>query len=239
MTIRHLLTLTAGWPYTELGDRIYTLPYLLRQPRVREPGEQFEYDDIAPHLVSAILTRVTGTSAAAYAKRELFEPLGMWRDLATWPDAPGAFHRFGAWPADGLPWKCDGEGISTGGFGAHCTLRDMARFGLLYASGGCWEGRQLIPANYFEESTRPHSPGGSPSWMPYGYLWWLPVWHRGRAMLAAGWGGQNIYVNADVDLVIAVACANRPGGPMHNGNVINRYLLPAVRDWASPARTPA
>ena len=226
--LRQLLTLTAGWPYQGLGESPWSVPHLLRRPLARPPGEAFEYDDGSPHLLSAILTKLTGLSAAAYAERELFRPLGIWREGESWSSSPGTRQPFGAWPPDGLPWKCDGEGISTGGFGLHLTLRDMARFGLLLASGGRWEDRQLIPEGYVEELTRPHNRGGSPIWRPYGYLWWLPSWHRGQAMLAAGFGGQEIYVNSTLDLVVAIACTLRSGGPTHNGGLLDRFLLPAV-----------
>ena len=66
-------------------------------------------------------------------------------------------------------------------------------------------------------------------WMPYGWLWWVPVWHRGRAMLAAGFGGQAIYVNADLDLVIVLATKPRPG-QLDDWIVLTRYLIPAVTE---------
>jgi CubicO group peptidase (beta-lactamase class C family) len=231
ISIRHLLTLSTGWPYRERGERVWSVPHLLRQPLIRPPGEAFEYDEAAPHLLSAILTRLTGASAAAYARGGLFDSLGIWRDTSAWSEVPGTVHRIGAWPADGLPWKCDGEGISAGGFGLHLTAREMAKLGLLYASGGMWEDRQILPAKYVAESTQPWVRGGSPVWMPYGYLWWIPTWHRGQGMLAAGFGGQAIYVNSALDVVMAITCASRRGPEPHNGGILNRYLLPAVRDW--------
>ena len=237
LTVRRLLTLTAGWQYRE--GHLWSLAEVLHDPLVREPGAQFEYEDNAPHLLSALLSQVTGMNAAAFAQRELFEPLGMWRQASSWREAAGTICRRRGEPShaspgqerDRAPWLATQEGISRGGFGLHLTLRDMARFGLLYASGGCWDGQQIIPPDYLEDSLRPQSPGGSPVWMPYGYLWWVPAWHRGRAALAAGWGGQEIYVNRDLDLVIAVACTTKPERP-HNGGIISRYLLPAVQDWA-------
>lgn len=240
LRLRHLLTLTAGWPYRE--THLWSVSDIVRDPLVREPDSQFEYDDNAPHLLSAVLNQIAGMGAAAFAQRKLFEPLGMWRDAKRWRDTAGTVVRRRGEPtthacageaAEKTPWLTSPEGISRGGFGLHLTLRDMARFGLLYASDGFWEGRQILPEDYVTESTTPRSSGGSPVWMPYGYLWWLPVWHRGHACMAAGWGGQEIYVNQDLDLVVAIACTLRPDRPPHNQNVVNRYLLPAVRDWTS------
>jgi CubicO group peptidase (beta-lactamase class C family) len=233
ITLRHLLSLTAGWKYREYGPELAPVAERLAQPLTTAPGERFCYEENAPHLLSAILSRLAGMSLAEYARRELFEPLGVWREMERWRDAPGTVNPAGRWPADGLPWKCDAEGVSTGGVGLHLTLRDLARFGLLYASGGVWEARQLIPPDYLRESTRAQSRGGSPMWMPYGWLWWIPAWHRGSPLLAAGWGGQRLYVNKTLDLVTAVVCAYKPGGPADEGGVLDRYLLTAVEDWTA------
>lgn len=49
-------------------------------------------------------------------------------------------------------------------------LRDYARFGLLLAHDRHWRGRQIIPAAWIEEATRPQASNG------YGYqVWILPA----------------------------------------------------------------
>jgi CubicO group peptidase (beta-lactamase class C family) len=230
LTLERLLTLTSGWPYREFRSAPKTVAEMLAAPLSWRPGERFSYGETPPHLMSAILTQVTGCSTASFARRELFEPLGIWRDAEQWRDRPGT-HNLGPEPTDGLPWRCDADGITAGGYGLHLTLRDMARFGLLYASQGIWAGQQLIPADWVRTSGTPHSPGGSPMWMPYGYFWWLPMWHRGGARLAAGYGGQEIYVNPELDLVVAIACTLRDDQPPDNRKITTQYLLPAIRDW--------
>jgi CubicO group peptidase (beta-lactamase class C family) len=62
------------------------------------------------------------------------------------------------------------------------SARDLARFGLLFLSQGCWEGKQIIPTAWIQESTAPYSDTVS-NFMPkgtgyYGYLWWVA--ERGR-----------------------------------------------------------
>ncbi|HEX6510898.1 MAG TPA: serine hydrolase [Chloroflexota bacterium] len=230
LTLRHLLTLTAGWPYHDFDQRPMTVPDMLAEPRATPPGQRFQYGETPPHLVSAILSQLTGVSAAEYARRELFGPLGMWREAERWRDAPGTRQYHGHWPDDDLPWTCDANGISNGGFGLHLTVRDLARFGLLYARGGLCDGRQLVPADYLAASTTPQSRGGSPMWAPYGCFWWLPTWHRGQPFMAAGFGGQLLYVNTDLDLIIAIACATRLEAPS-NGGILYRYLLPALMSF--------
>ena len=57
------------------------------------------------------------------------------------------------------------------------TARDMARFGHLFLSQGCWNGKEIIPAAWVKESTAPISDTVG-DFLPlgmgyYGYLWWI------------------------------------------------------------------
>jgi CubicO group peptidase (beta-lactamase class C family) len=101
------------------------------------------------------------------------------------------------------------------------STRDMARVGYLMLRRGKWNDRQVVPADWVDESTRPFTrvtemnPSrrrGGP--FGYGYLWW--VWDGPHAAGAyegayAGHGaiGQHITVVPKLDLV--VAHKTRPG----------------------------
>jgi CubicO group peptidase (beta-lactamase class C family) len=93
------------------------------------------------------------------------------------------------------------------------SARDSARFGLLFLQNGRWEGRQIIPTEWIEESTRPWSDSGD--YIPgtfYGYLWWVfPLGYgeedgllylsQYQSYAALGAYGQVIQVIPDADLV--------------------------------------
>lgn len=73
------------------------------------------------------------------------------------------------------------------------TARDAARFGLLFANGGRWNGKQIIPEAWVGESTQAHSRTNRGN-RGYGYMWWelsSEPWGKGGAY-AAGFGGQVI-----------------------------------------------
>jgi hypothetical protein len=56
------------------------------------------------------------------------------------------------------------------------TARDLARFGLLMLRNGSWNGTQLIPAGWIEESTHAYTTDTRPlasDGAGYGYLWWV------------------------------------------------------------------
>ena len=51
------------------------------------------------------------------------------------------------------------------------TARDMARFGLLFLRNGNWNGRQIIPQGWIEESTKAYSIVDEQMGVGYGYMW--------------------------------------------------------------------
>jgi CubicO group peptidase (beta-lactamase class C family) len=108
-----------------------------------------------------------------YARRGLFEPLGMRHTgLHVYPDGQAWTH------AD-----------------METTPRDLARIGQLMVQGGRWKGRQIVPEAWIRESTRP-----SQSLYPdYGFLWWLNV-PGGYA--ARGHLDTNVYVLPVQELVV-------------------------------------
>jgi CubicO group peptidase (beta-lactamase class C family) len=79
---------------------------------------------------------------------------------------------------------------------------DMARLGQLYLQKGRWEGRQIVPQAYAMAATQAQNAGGPPVSMPYGFMWWILP--SGRTFMAAGFGGQYIWVHPPLDLVVAV-----------------------------------
>ncbi|HEV7574197.1 MAG TPA: exo-beta-N-acetylmuramidase NamZ domain-containing protein [Thermoanaerobaculia bacterium] len=82
ITIRHLLTHTSGlrpdldlstpWSGYETAIRMA----IAEEPRQR-PGFTFRYSDINFELLGEIVKRVSGDNLDVFAKREIFEPLGM------------------------------------------------------------------------------------------------------------------------------------------------------------------
>ena len=224
ITVRQLLTMTAGFDWDEqardncfaarsascdrFNDKGDPLNFALRRPVTAEPGTVFRYDSHSSHLLSVILSRATGMSAARFAEKHLAPALGVTR----------------------YQWASDAQGHSRGGSGLQLTARDMARFGALYLHGGRWAGQQVIPADFAEASARPQSAGGWPwpSWARYGYQWWVLPDPGGPASYAAnGFGGQYIYVVPASDLVVVIT--SHPGERRDTGGILREYVLPSLR----------
>jgi CubicO group peptidase (beta-lactamase class C family) len=94
-------------------------------------------------------------------------------------------------------------------YGFRISARDLARVGQLYLQQGAWDGAQVVPAAWIEESTRATSETGqSGTYGGYGYMWWTAIEDRGTipagAYSASGAGGHTLEVLPQLDTVIVV-----------------------------------
>jgi CubicO group peptidase (beta-lactamase class C family) len=196
ITIRDMLQMRAGYPWEESSAELFDLLYsgfrpsnLVDVPLVRDPGADFDYSNLTSHLVGVIVARACETDLKSFAQKHLFEPIEV---------------QVGDWTTD---W----EGNYNGHGDLHFTARDMAKFGLLYLNDGEYEGKQVIPSDWVQESLRIYSEdawdyrvGRNFKDIGYGYQWWSVTAGDHQYNLAWGHGGQQIVVLDEVDLVVVV-----------------------------------
>lgn len=185
VTLRHLLTMTSGLPRlttTSVGYVGDKNPYVISQPVTNEPGTVWEYSNEGVQLLSPILDKAAGEPIQDYARKRLFEPLGM-RNTRLHTDTKGH-----AWTYADM----------------ETTARDFARIGLLMKNKGMWERRRILSEAWVEQSTR-----ASQTLNPrYGLLWWLFDSPRGYG--AQGHLDTNLYVFPERDLIV-VRMQAKPG----------------------------
>jgi CubicO group peptidase (beta-lactamase class C family) len=184
LTIEHLLTMTLGHrpviSPAPADSSSNWVDLFFDQSFTHKPGTVFQYDPFAPYMLSAILQKAAGKTAADYLREKLFDPLGI-RDF-TWP--------------------ADAQGVNYGN--SHMELRpiDMAKFGYLFVNEGNWDGRQLISKEWVQKSTAKHldtkGKMNSAEDFGYGYLWWMNSF---EGYSAHGSGGQYIFVIPGLDVV--------------------------------------
>ncbi|XOK64571.1 serine hydrolase domain-containing protein [Paenibacillus elgii] len=226
ITIRHLLTMTAPYPFEDWNEPLdkmcmqadwvkYTLDMLGQQGSIGA----FKYSTAGAHLLSAILTRSTGTSAREFANERLFKPIGM-KEIPDYEMKSFGFEDLFGKNVKG--WVNDPNGNSTGGWGLTLTPRDMARFGFVYLNRGHWDNHQIVSEAWIDESTAmtPHN---------YGYLWWLREEDGVFATLALGDGGNVICCIPEKDLVVAMA-SEFIIHPRDRWTLIKEWIIPAVID---------
>jgi CubicO group peptidase (beta-lactamase class C family) len=182
LTMRSGLESTSGPNYGPWVRSRNWVQYALERPLVSEPGTTMEYSTGTSHVLSAILTRISKKSTWQFAQETLARPLGI-----------------------SLPrWIRDPQGIYFGGNEMLMTPRQMVAFGELYLNRGRAKGRQVVPADWVDESCRPRTRSVWDPTREYGYGWWIQDIGGYRACFAWGYGGQYIFTFRDLDLVVVV-----------------------------------
>jgi CubicO group peptidase (beta-lactamase class C family) len=187
MTVQHLLDMTSGFEWQEKNYspdetimRMYKAPdrteFVLNQPMSSAPGTKFYYNSGNPYVLSALITKKTGSNAFDFATKELFGPLGI--TSAKWG-------------------KVDAQGVTDGEAGLSLAPHDMARIGYLYLHDGMWDGKQIIPSSWVERAKAGIVPatGGT----HYSNLWWS--FPEKGAYMALGRHSQMILVMPKLDVV--------------------------------------
>jgi len=78
LTVEHLLTMSCGHASTRYaGSGTEQMRNFLATPFSSKPGTVFAYDVACSHVLSHILTRLTGVSTREYLKTRLFDKLGI------------------------------------------------------------------------------------------------------------------------------------------------------------------
>jgi len=214
LDVRHLLSMSAGLEWDE-SSTAYTDPtnshwqmrqaadpieFVLSRAQVAAPGMVFAYSTGLTALLGEVVARAAGEPFYDYIARELFEPLGI-----------GEFR----W----LEGYYQGDLAFAGG-GLQLRARDMVKFGVVYMNGGVWQGVQVVPSGWVQESTSPQAS------VSYGYQWWLGTHPLGGPFFrAVGLGGQHIFVFPGADLVVAFTSNGSGAGPY---DLMDDYILAGI-----------
>ena len=247
ISLRQLMDMTAGFPPDQPRDVIWKVfqhgrdpvPLILTEGLSVEPGEVFQYSSRSSHLVSAVLQaaleRTRGErfpTVLAYARAKLFDPL----EIDTHPayekpvvlPTPLSYDTMSA-----FGWGTDAAGLHS----ACCLLRlrpaDMIKIGELYLGDGVWQGKQILPPGWVEQSTTvgPLSP-------EYALMWWrmaiIPTTDNPTpqdTLIARGSEGQLIAIVPDRHLVAAVGSIPTKDYAISDSDVsflLTDVILPAL-----------
>lgn len=193
ITIENLLTMSSGldcndWDKKSKGqeDRVHKkkdwIAYTLQLPLVNEPGKVSNYCSMGTVLLAEIIKITSGMEVDEFAKKYLFEPMGI------------THQKWG---------HTNAKEVITSGKRLYLRSRDLAKLGLLVANQGQWKGNQLVSSNWIMEATTPKTKITN---LDYGYLWWnIPLQFNGNILVsrtATGNGGQYIFIIPDKDLVV-------------------------------------
>jgi CubicO group peptidase (beta-lactamase class C family) len=179
--------------------------FVLERPIVEAPGTRWSYSGGATALLGALIAKGTGQSLPDFARRALFEPLG----ITT------------------FTWMAGGDGVASAASGLRLAPRDLARIGQVVCDGGRWEGRQVVPAAWLETALRPRVPIAEG--VGYSYQWYAGMFANGHRWVAGrGNGDQRLVVVPSLALVVTIAAGaydSAEQGTMPDV-ILNEVVLP-------------
>ncbi|MFN3841296.1 MAG: serine hydrolase domain-containing protein [Cyclobacteriaceae bacterium] len=198
ITLAHLLNMRSGIQFKDhdlpwgdkpkayyhprLRERIYELPVK------KEPGAAFQYNSYNPIVVGMILEKVCGQSPAQYFEESIWNKLGM--------------EYSGSWSLDS-----DESRMTKMESGLNLRAIDFAKIGRLVLHHGNWNGKEIIPQAWMEESSHISAANHVPEFgeeIHYEKFWWLHSKDHKHAYIISGWGhlGQYLYIFPDEGVII-------------------------------------
>jgi len=221
ITLRNLMTMQSGLEFIDTnggyiqaflsdeGKYYYTEEIkreLLQVKLVNTPGTVWKYKSIDAFLLTWALENATGQKAAAYLEDKVWTKIG-----TAYPSTLGLDH-----PA----------GLANMASRFQATAIDLAKVGRLYLEKGQFNGQQIIPQAWVENSlnTADGKPVTSKGWQrtTQHYLWWIPQQGVNGDFAAEGMRGQRLYVDPLTNTII-VQFALRGAGD-YPYRKISRYL---------------
>ena len=155
-TIKHLLTLTSGYPsaflrmtWDGLRERQFVkdkYALALRQKPTWLPGKRYRYGCSHFMLLGEIIKRKTKRNPLEYLQEKVFTPIGF---------------RYAGWIRDP-------RGNPMLSYGCWTTAREWAKFGMLVRDDGSFKGKRVIPAGLIKQCL-----SGTEAMPAYGLTFWL------------------------------------------------------------------
>jgi len=222
VTIRDLLTMTAGFAWEEMipfddpnNDNANMfesgnwLQYSLSRPMATEPFKEFKYNSGCPMIVAGIIEKATKMKLDDFADKYLFGPLKINR----------------------YTWLKDRAGFCHAGGGLSMLPADVVKIGILVSNNGKWDSKQVVTEEWIRKVTISYI-STSFDTSGYGYFWWIRdmrIRENKTIMMASaeGAGGQKLYVFPDYKLIIAFTEHNYTT-PQVSPLFINESVLPLL-----------
>lgn len=144
-----------------------------RPPRgSHPPGTHFYYNNWDFNVAGAVFEQCTGRSIYDAFQEDIATPLGMLDFANQVVESPPAEAPFG--DADGV-YQLEAAHSRYPAYHFRLSAHDLALYGQLYLQHGRWKGRQLVPTEWIDRSTRPISITEPEYGLGYGMLWGVVV----------------------------------------------------------------
>ena len=198
ITIRHLLTMTAGFDSDDdvassVGnennlDELSSdwVRYSIDVPMLHQPGEHWAYSSMNTFLLGYVLEKATGQKLDDFAKQYLFQPLNI--DHVQWRKTPL------------------GRKVAQGNF---CiSSRNLGKIGQLLLDKGLYKDQRIVSEQWIKQSITGVFQVPWDNYDTYGFKWYNHTLtikdHQVPYILASGNGGNKLYVVPQYNVVVTV-----------------------------------
>ncbi|HKV06412.1 MAG TPA: glycoside hydrolase family 3 N-terminal domain-containing protein [Candidatus Acidoferrales bacterium] len=244
VTVRMLLLHDSGLPahrdfYQDAKGHDAILKRVFAEPLVHEPGTQIEYSDLGFILLGEIVERLTGEPLDAFAKREIFQPLGMDRSMFNPPrrlrediaptEMDSAYRKRLVWGEvhDENAWAMGGV---AGHAGLFSTAEDVATFAQMILDGGIYGHERLLARSTIQQFTSRQIIGDS----AHALGWDVPIepsssgrYFSARSFGHTGFTGTSLWIDPERKLFV-VLLTNRVNPSRTNEKI--KQVRPALHD---------
>lgn len=176
-------------------------------------GTVFHYDTSSPHVLCALVEKLTGKPLYTYIREDVLPELELSEDAFMLQD----------------PF-----GVSMGGSGLCCTSMDLMKIGYFLLHEGNLNGRQVIDKDFLDQATGNLNPTIVKSPLlsenqGYGFQIWR---HARNGFAAYGMGGQFIIVVPEKNLICVTTADNQGygGGNPHIHAAFFEEILDKISD---------
>ena len=223
ITIKHLLTMTAGFEWnedvsyrdlknSELQMDVSSDPikYILSRPITSPPGTKWNYNGGESQLLAQIILKASGMAIDKFAEKNLFKPLGINKD----------------------EWLTLKENMPAAASGLRLRSRDLLKIGLLYMDNGLWQGKQIVDKEWTNISLSSVVSRGTEK--GYGFQFWTyNEVVNGKSIHVAeakGNGGQRIFFVKELNLLVVITAGNYNKWDIANEShkALIDYIIPSI-----------
>ncbi|MGE6352780.1 serine hydrolase domain-containing protein [Flavobacterium sp. NPDC079362] len=236
LTIKNLLEMKSGFDCEEFNDTKDCeeemsssknwVEYSLNLPMKDKPGEVWSYTSVDPVILSGVIRKATNMSIMDFAKKYLFDPLGI----------------------SAYKWTIDpsGNGMTGGSF--YIRPVDMLKIGQLVKDKGVWERKQIISKKWIAQSTlcdiaipdfsfmkSSRTKIGFPQPAFYGFYWYRETIKtkdlEQNLLFASGNGGQYIFIIESLNLTVVFTQGNYGSFKAKQAfEIMAKYILPDFKN---------